>query len=170
MAKELTKEQEKLQSIIDMYKSVIAKADDVKAVIKRFDGKMYNVRVDRALREIGCYISKRYGTTDIIYVKTPFVHYGENREMICSYDISLFENRRTNAFIIDAAIDNKVSELQKRVLQLENELSFGEGLVEYLTNQIAEMEKMLNGLSYDFVEAYGSKRICFNGRNLVKTW
>lgn len=168
MAKELTKEQEKLQSIIDMYKSVIAKADEVKAVIKRFDGKMYNVRVDRALREIGCYISKRYGTKDIIYVKTGIVHYGENREMICSYDI--FENRRTNAAIINAAIDDRVSELKKRVLQLENELSFGEGLVEYLTNQIAEMEKMLKGLSYDFVEAYGSKRICFNGHNLVKTW
>ena len=67
------------------------------------------------------------------------------------------DGKRINAEKIIAAIDERVESRNKTIFRLEYELKSAEGVIEYLNQKITEINRIVDSLSSECIEAYSSK-------------
>lgn len=154
----MTEEQKKLQEAIETCKKTIEKADEVKAIVAKFGGKVYNCRFDKALKAVGCFV-EHYSYSNFFTV-----HRRKENSYTMDYNTELFKfnpvaNKRIDAGKISDDIDIQVAMLRERITKYEQEIAVGEEFIEKLNKKLEritrEIAKM--NLSPEFVDAYAHR-------------
>lgn len=129
---------------IKVLNEAVQKAEFVKSVVSKFDGKVYNKRFSDELNSDG-YIFRvnRDLFLSIIYLPDrEFVANISSRESVCllllEADTALMD-KRINAKVIIEAIDKRVKDLKDEIKNLEGQLSI-------IDNIIAEREKLISNI------------------------
>lgn len=151
----MTKEQEKIVALIDGYKATQAVVDSVKGIVQEFDGKVYNCRLKKAITEkTACYAYENsYCADDLVITRTgasndPFgnVVWGKKSEFL--------DGKRINAAKLNAIIGKAAADRQKKIFTLQGELTWIEGAVKGINEQIRLLNKMLDGISTETLDIY----------------
>lgn len=150
----MTKEQERIVALIDKYKATQAAVDSVKAVAQEFDGKVYNRRFDNAIKEkTGCYVNHYYGN-DWLVIRRIFTFSGSPGSVIYVPKENILDGKRINAEKLIAEIDRNTANRNKQIMKLSGELTWIEGAVEGINEQIRLLNKMIDGISSETMDIY----------------
>lgn len=151
----MTKEQEAIKAKIRELEATQAVVDAVKAVIREFDGKVYNCRLKNAITEkTACYAYENsYYTNDLVITRTgasssPFGN------VVWAKKSEFLDGKRINAAKLNAVINKEAADRQKKIFTLRGELTWIEGAVKGINEQIRLLNKMLDGISSETLDIY----------------
>lgn len=138
----------KTETIINEYREAAALTRQIIPVIKQFDNKCFNKRLQNAIQEktkSRVYCGKRYTIFEIYIYNSSY-----NQITICNIKQAdaFTDGKRINAAAIIEGLNEKYQDLLKRAYDLENELQQVElyaAALESLKNQI---EKITSNISY----------------------
>lgn len=140
-----------LKAAINKRRDAAALCIKIKPILQAFDEKVYNVKLERALKEAGrMYIEKRGANNRKIYINACV-----NNEWITLAGYDLPENKRINAneFI------NSANAYRESLLKEAAEIEAQAAHVETYAAQIETLKKALDGvvspLNYTIREIYG---------------
>lgn len=151
----MTREQEKLQVAIETCEKTMAKVDEIKAVVAKFDGKVYNCRFDKALTAAGCFVSHSpYENSILIYRGNGFRRYSSN-ELLFKFCWSR-NNKRINSEDVNNNISLQAAFLRERIAKYKKEIATGEEFVADLNRALKEIAKKIKCMdpSPEFIDAY----------------
>lgn len=149
-----TEEQQKdLESRIESYRSAAALAPIVIKVIKTFDNKVYNCRLDKAIREatdnkIGVY--NQYGFISIYATYTTNYHHIN----LATFRLEELENKRIDADKIIGQVKAARENLLKKAYQIETTAQQADNIREYIRQSIEKLESLCRDLPDDIREIY----------------
>ena len=137
--------------IVELEES-IAGLSALRNVIKDFDGKVYNVRLDRAVqKEIpGFFIHHSVYSTDLS------VLYRSNWSYVHILSINRgkdFDNRRINSERILEKIDEAEEKFKKNIEQYKFDIENAYKIVEEYNKIALELKALKDKLSYEAIEA-----------------
>jgi DNA repair exonuclease SbcCD ATPase subunit len=149
-----TEEQQKdLNSRIESYRSAAALAPIVIKVLKTFDNKVYNCRLDKAIREatdnkIGVY--NQYGFISIYATYTTNYHHIN----LATFRLEELENKRIDADKLIEQVKTARENLLKKAYQIETTAQQADNIREYIRQSIEKLESMCRDLPDDIREIY----------------
>jgi DNA repair exonuclease SbcCD ATPase subunit len=149
-----TEEQQKdLNSRIESYRSAAALAPIVIKVLKTFDNKVYNCRLDKAIREatdnkIGVY--NQYGFISIYATYTTNYHHIN----LATFRLEELENKRIDADKLIEQVKAARENLLKKAYQIETTAQQADNIREYIRQSIEKLESMCRDLPDDIREIY----------------
>ncbi len=149
-----TEEQQKdLNSRIESYRSAAALAPIVIKVLKTFDNKVYNCRLDKAIREatdnkIGVY--NQYGFISIYATYTTNYHHIN----LATFRIEELENKRIDADKLIEQVKTARENLLKKAYQIETTAQQADNIREYIRQSIEKLESLCRDLPDDIREIY----------------
>lgn len=150
----MTKEQEKIVALIDEYKATQAVVDGVKAVVQEFGGKVYNCRFDKAIKEkTGCYVNHYYGN-NWLEIRRISTYSDSPGSVISVRRENVLDGKRISAEKLIAEIDRNTACRNKQIMRLSGELTWIEGVVEGINEQIRLLNKMIDGISSETLDIY----------------
>lgn len=137
----------KTESIIQEYRNAAALTRQIIPVIKNFDNKCFNIRLQNAIQEktqARVYCQKRYTIFEIYIYNNTY-----NQITLCNIQQAdaFSDGKRINAAAIIEGLNEKYQDLLKRAYDLENELQQVElyaAALESLKDQIEKIEKNLS--------------------------
>lgn len=149
-----TEDQKKdLDSRVESYRRVAGYAPAIIKVLKQFDGKVFNCKLDKAVREatdneIGVY--KRYG---FIYISG---HYMTNYHEItlAAFKEDELQNKRIDAEKIINQVITAREELLKKAYSVETYAAQADNIREYVRQSIDKLEKMCRAIPDDIRDIY----------------
>lgn len=149
-----TEDQKKdLDSRIESYRRVAGYTPAIVKILKQFDGKVFNCRLDKAIREatdneIGVY--KRYG---FIYISG---HYMSNYHEItlAAFKEDELQNKRINAEKIIEQVITAREELLKKAYSVETYAAQADNIREYVKQSIEKLESICRALPDDIRDIY----------------
>ena len=154
----MTKEQEAIKAKIEELKATQSVVDEVKAIVQEFDGKVYNCRFDNAIKEkTACYVGHGYGGNwlEIRRRDAPYSESAGSVTMIRKETI--LDGKRINAKKLIAGIDSGTTSRNKQIMRLSGELTWIEGVVEGINEQIRLLNKMVDSLSSETLDIYKNR-------------
>lgn len=163
---------------INELRSAAGQINRVKAVIRSFDGKVYNKRLDEAISNITgddfrLYVSNTYGWFYIHYMPR---HGGYNREvtLLTGYSCVKTENtsryqdkeefklfgddKRINAAAMIEGLNKKYAEILKEAYELEEAYKNIDQTLERIAQVKAVLSSITEALPSIIVDTYGIKR------------
>lgn len=154
----MTKEQEKIQEIIEELEATQAVVESVKAVVKTFDGKCYNCRLKKAIEEQSdCWLYENHYCTDSITIVRRHCNNNKTNNVAAVRKSDFLDGKRINAEKLIAAIDKAAADRAKKIFTLQSEMVWAEGAIEAINQQIRELNKYLDGISSETFEIYKNK-------------
>ena len=154
----MTKEQEAIKAKIRELKATQAVVDDVKAIVQEFAGKVYNCRFDNAIKEkTACYVGHGYGGNwlEIRRCDAPYCESAGLVTMVRKENV--MDGKRINAEKLIADIDSGTNSRNKQIMRLSGELTWIEGVVEGINEQIRLLNKMVDSLSSETLDIYKNR-------------
>lgn len=144
----------KTEIIINEYREAAALTRQIIPVIKSFDNKCFNKRLQNAIQEktkSRIYCGKRYTIFEIYIYNSSY-----SQISICNIkqDDAFTDGKRINAAAIIEGLNEKYQDLLKRAFELENELQQVElyaAALESLKNQI---EKITRSIPYQIKDNF----------------
>lgn len=149
-----TEEQQKdLNSRIESYRAAAALAPIVIKVLKTFDNKVYNCRLDKAIREatdnkIGVY--NQYGFISIYATYTT----NYNHINLATFRIEDLKNKRIDAEKLIEQAKTAREQLLKKAYEIETLSGQADNIREYIRQTIEKLESMCKDLPDDIREIY----------------
>lgn len=153
---------------IKNYKKAIEKAENLKAVINSFNGKVYNKRLSDELNKDG--YKYRFDKNEYYLLVSYIVeenHVASPSEHGCAYtshdtislchlnvNEALVDGKRINAEAINASIDNSISNLNKRIESLEQQLEVIDTLIEKRAELMTAIDSFNNSLTSEIDENF----------------
>ncbi len=153
---------------IKNYKKAIEKAENLKAVINSFNGKVYNKRLSDELNKDGYkyrvekneyYLLVAYlveenhvkGTSEFGCTYT-----SHDNITLCNLDVkeALVEGKRVDANAINASIDSCISNLNRRIDDLQRQLEVVDTLIEKRAELIAAIDSFNESLTSEIDENF----------------
>lgn len=155
----MTKEQEAIKAMIEELKATQAVINEVESVVMDFDGKVYNCRFEKAIKEkTSCFvILDRYYTEGITIQRINSNCSTSTGVVVHVKKSEICDNKRINAGRLIAAIDKAKQERNKKIFQLTNELTWIEGAIESINEQIRAVNRMVNSISYEAQAIYKNR-------------
>lgn len=165
-----------IRSQVSALREAAAMIPKVKAVVRRFDGKVYNCKLDNAIKELNetsenvrLYSGVRYGDWYYIdsyrkgggsrYDVSILCGYAPKKERIPDGKMFLFdENKRIRADLFCASLDRKYEEIMKKA----SALSRAADELDTFCEQVASLTKTLGALKntvpYEVLDICGLNR------------
>lgn len=149
-----TEEQQKdLNSRIESYRAAAALAPIVIKILKTFDNKVYNCRLDKAIREatdnkIGVY--NQYGFISIYATYTTNYHHIN----LATFRLEELENKRIDADKLIEQVKTARENLLKKAYQVETTAQQADNIREYIRQSIEKLESVCRDLPDDIREIY----------------
>lgn len=136
----------RLNEVIELYTRALSVLEPVKEVVKKFDGKVYNVRFERAIKDIPCVCARK---TDYNIEITWF---DEGRRIYLTYApiSSTLKDKRINSAIILASIESYEKETREYLEKLINNRDNAESIIEKYNGMVRELEEFGRGVTEDF--------------------
>jgi predicted lipase len=142
-----------LNSRIESYRAAANLAPVIIKVLKQFDGKIFNCKLDKALREatgnnIGVF--KQYGFISIAG------HYTTNYHQItlATFKIEDLDNKRIDAEKIINQVITAREELLKKAYSVETYAEQADSIREYVRQSIDKLESICRALPDDIRDIY----------------
>lgn len=149
-----TEEQQKdLESRIESYRAAAALAPAVIRVLKTFDNKVYNCRLDKAIREatdnkIGVY--NQYGFISIYATYTTNYHHIN----LATFRVEELENKRIDADKLIEQVKTARENLLKKAYQIETTAQQADNIREYVRQTVEKLESICQSLPDDIRDIY----------------
>lgn len=149
-----TEEQQKdLENRIESYRAAAAMVPTVIKVLKTFDNKVYNCRLDKAIREatdnkIGVY--NQYGFISIYATYTT----NYNHINLATFRIEDLKNKRIDAEKLIEQAKTAREQLLKKAYEIETISGQADNIREYIKQSIDKLESICRGLPDDIREIY----------------
>lgn len=151
--------QEKLiQLDIDNIDRAIGLINELKEVVKKFDGKVYNVRFDRAVKEtVGALVERKstmYENSIAISwkpdIRNIFIdgHYSRNQEYYLLWGAKL-DGKRINATKTIEVLENRAKELEEEKTNLYEGISKIEEILDKYNGIKKQLEELRDEVPYD---------------------
>lgn len=154
----MTKEQEAIKAKIKELKATQAVVDDVKAVVQEFAGKVYNCRFDNAIKaRTACYVGHGYGGNWLEIRRCDALYCESAGSVVMVRKENVMDGKRINAEKLIADIDSGTTSRNKQIMRLSGELTWIEGVVEGINEQIRLLNKMVNSLSSETLDIYKNR-------------
>ena len=158
----MTWQEELIQLDIDNIDRAIGLINELKEVVKKFDGKVYNVRFDRAVKEtVGAIVQRgeRVPSISIVwYPENKFIddQFSRNQEYYLLHTF-LPDEKRINAAKMIELLENRAEELEEH----KTDLYEGISKIEETLDKYNEVKKQLKELSdevpYEILGYYNIK-------------
>ena len=144
----------KTELLISEYREAAALTRQIIPVIKTFDNKCYNVRLEKAIQEktkARVYCNKRYTIFEIYIYNNTY-----NQITLCNIQQAdaFTDGKRINAAAIIEGLNKKYQELLKRAYDLENELHQVELYAAALESLKDQIEKITRNMSYQIKDNF----------------
>lgn len=149
-----TEEQQKdLENRIESYRAAAAMVPTVIKVLRTFDNKVYNCRLDKALREatenkIGVY--NQYGFISIYATYTTNYHHIN----LATFRIEDLKNKRIDAEKLIEQAKTAREQLLKKAYEIETVSGQADNIREYIKQSIDKLESICRSLPDDIREIY----------------
>ena len=149
-----TEEQQKdLENRIESYRAAAAMVPTVIKVLKTFDNKVYNCRLEKAIREatdnkIGVY--NQYGFISIYATYTTNYHHIN----LATFRLEELENKRIDADKLIEQVKAARENLLKKAYQIETTAQQADNIREYIRQSIEKLESLCRDLPDDIREIY----------------
>lgn len=149
-----TEEQQKdLENRIESYRAAAAMVPAVIKVLKTFDNKVYNCRLDKAIREatdnkIGVY--NQYGFISIYATYTTSYHHIN----LATFRLEDLKNKRIDAEKLIEQAKTAREQLLKKAYEIETLSGQADNIREYIKQSIDKLESICRGLPDDIREIY----------------
>ena len=142
-----------LDSRIESYRQAAAMVPTVIKVLRTFDNKVYNCRLDKALREatnnkIGVY--NQYGFISIYATYTTNYHHIN----LATFRLEELENKRIDADKSIEQVKTARENLLKKAYQIETTAQQADNIREYIRQSIEKLESLCRDLPDDIREIY----------------
>ena len=146
-------QQKDLASRIESYRQAAAQAPTIIKVLRQFDGKVYNCRLDKALREatenkIGVY--NQYGFISIYACYTT----SYNHITLATFRAEDLKNKRLDAVKLIEQVVNSREQLLKKAYEIETSAEQADNIREYVKQSIDKLEALCRHLPDDIREIY----------------
>ena len=153
----MTKEQEAIKAKIEELEATQAVVDEVKAVVQEFDGKVYNCRFKKAIEEkTTCWLYTGYG--ERLEIRRHSAPYCESAGLVVAVrKENILDGKRISAEKLIAEIDKSQAYRNKQIMRLSGELTWIEGVVEGINEQIRMLNKMIDSLSSETLDIYKNR-------------
>jgi hypothetical protein len=146
-------QQKDLQNRIDSYRAAAAMVPTVIKVLRSFDNKVYNCRLDKALREatdnnIGVY--NQYGFISIYATYTT----NYNHINLATFRLEELENKRIDSDKLIEQVKTAREQLLKQAYDIETLSEQADSIREYIRQSIDKLESICRSLPNDIREIY----------------
>lgn len=149
-----TEEQQKdIQSRIESYRAAAAQAPAIIKVLRQFDGKVYNCRLDKALAEATenkIRVYERYGYVEIYATFTT----NYNHITLARFDKAKLENKRLDAGKLIEQVTHSREELLKKAYSIETYAPQADNIREYIRQTIDKLESISHKLPDDIRDIF----------------
>ena len=139
---------------IKAYKEALEKVSEVKEIVSKFDGKVFNKRLSDELNgnRYIYQVDKNNYLFSIYYLPdAEFVANIRSKDKVLLVNVSnedaFTENKRINADAINADIDERVKDLKVRIKDMEGQLSIIDSIIADRERLISEVEAFNNLLN-----------------------
>ena len=149
-----TEERQKdLNNRIESYRQAAAQAPAIIKIIRQFDGKVYNCRLDKALKEatngkVGVY--NQYGFISIYACYTTNYHHIN----FATFRLEDLENKRINAEKLIEQVKAARENLLDKAYKIETYSEQADNIREYVKQSIEKLESICKSLPDDIREIY----------------
>ena len=149
-----TEERQKdLNNRIESYRQAAAQAPAIIKIIRQFDGKVYNCRLDKALKEatngkVGVY--NQYGFISIYACYTTNYHHIN----FATFRLEDLENKRINAEKLIEQVKAARENLLDKAYKVETYSEQADNIREYVKQSIEKLESICKSLPDDIREVY----------------
>jgi hypothetical protein len=149
-----TEERQKdLNNRIESYRQAAAHVPQIIKTLKQFDGKVYNCRLDKALREatngkVGVY--NQYGFISIYACYTTNYHHIN----FATFRLEDLENKRINAEKLIEQVKAARENLLDKAYKIETYSEQADNIREYVKQSIEKLESICKSLPDDIREIY----------------
>lgn len=149
-----TEERQKdLNNRIESYRQAAAQVPQIIKTLKQFDGKVYNCRLDKALREatngkVGVY--NQYGFISIYACYTTNYHHIN----FATFRLEDLENKRINAEKLIEQVKAARENLLDKAYKIETYSEQADNIREYVKQSIEKLESICKSLPNDIREVY----------------
>lgn len=149
-----TEERQKdLNNRIESYRQAAAQVPQIIKTLKQFDGKVYNCRLDKALREatngkVGVY--NQYGFISIYACYTTNYHHIN----FATFRLEDLENKRINAEKLIEQVKAARENLLDKAYKVETYSEQADNIREYVKQSIEKLESICKSLPDDIREIY----------------
>lgn len=149
-----TEERQKdLNNRIESYRQAAAHVPQIIKTLKQFDGKVYNCRLDKALREatngkVGVY--NQYGFISIYACYTTNYHHIN----FATFRLEDLENKRINAEKLIEQVKAARENLLDKAYKVETYSEQADNIREYVKQSIEKLESICKSLPDDIREVY----------------
>lgn len=149
-----TEERQKdLNNRIESYRQAAAHVPQIIKTLKQFDGKVYNCRLDKALREatngkVGVY--NQYGFISIYACYTTNYHHIN----FATFRLEDLENKRINAEKLIEQVKASRESLLDKAYKVETYSEQADNIREYVKQSIEKLESICKSLPDDIREIY----------------
>jgi len=149
-----TEERQKdLNNRIESYRQAAAHVPQIIKTLKQFDGKVYNCRLDKALREatngkVGVY--NQYGFISIYACYTTNYHHIN----FATFRLEDLENKRINAEKLIEQVKAARESLLDKAYKVETYSEQADNIREYVKQSIEKLESICKSLPDDIREIY----------------
>lgn len=149
-----TEERQKdLNNRIESYRQAAAHVPQIIKTLKQFDGKVYNCRLDKALREatngkVGVY--NQYGFISIYACYTTNYHHIN----FATFRLEDLENKRINAEKLIEQVKAARESLLDKAYKIETYSEQADNIREYVKQSIEKLESICKSLPDDIREVY----------------
>lgn len=149
-----TEERQKdLNNRIKSYRQAAAHVPQIIKTLKQFDGKVYNCRLDKALREatngkVGVY--NQYGFISIYACYTTNYHHIN----FATFRLEDLENKRINAEKLIEQVKASRESLLDKAYKIETYSEQADNIREYVKQSIEKLESICKSLPDDIREVY----------------
>lgn len=142
-----------LGSRIESYRQAAAMIPTVIKVLKAFDNKVYNCRLDKAIREatdnkIGVY--NQYGFISIYATYTTNYHHIN----LATFRIEDLKNKRIDAEKLIEQVKKSREDLLKKAYEIETTAQQADNIREYVKQTIEKLESICQSLPDDIRDIY----------------
>ena len=154
----MTKEQEAIKAKIEELEATQAVVDEVKAIVQEFDGKVYNCRFDNAIKEkTACYVGHGYGGNWLEIRRCDALYCESAGSVTMIRKETFLDGKRINAEKLIAEIGKGQAYRNKQIMRLSGELTWIEGVIEGINEQIRLLNKMVDSLSSETLDIYRNR-------------
>lgn len=146
-------QQKDTQSRIESYRQAAAQAPAIIRVLKQFNGKVYNCKLDKALAdatENKIRVSERYGYCEIYATHTT----NYDHITLARFDKAKLENKRLDAGKLIEQVTASREELLKKAYTIETTAPQADNIREYIRQEIDRLENICKGLPDDIRDIY----------------
>ena len=149
-----TEERQKdLNNRIESYRQAAAQVPQIIKTLKQFDGKVYNCRLDKALKEatngkVGVY--NQYGFISIYACYTTNYHHIN----FATFRLEDLENKRINADKLIEQVKAARENLLDKAYKVETYSEQADNIREYVKQSIEKLESICKSLPDDIREIY----------------